>query len=95
MSRFLIFILIGIIIGCALGYLIFAQSGDGYIPVKTLISAGTNQDPETLSGAISALGDSIKEALLDLKTIRRNIIITALAGGLAGAFLSLLLKNRR
>ena len=93
MSRLLVFILIGIIIGMVLGYFIFAQIGDSYIPVRAFFSL--NENPQTIEGALKSLGKSLEQTLLDVKTKRRNIIILGLAGGLAGAFFSVFSKRRK
>lgn len=78
-------ILLCFAIGLSVGYLIFAQSGGGYIPIKNFITVKGNQNTGTLKGAFQTLGNSIEEALLDMKTRRRNIMISGLTGALIGA----------
>lgn len=94
MSRMFILIILGILAGLCIGYAIFAQAGDSYIPVKDLISIKGNTTPDTLQGVVQSLGKSLEEIILDLKTKRRNILISGLAGGLIGAFVAAFLQRR-
>jgi len=87
MSKMIILILLFFIIGLSVGYAIFGQAGDSYIPIKNFVTFKGNHDTNTLKGVMQSLGNSIGETLLDMKTRRRNILITGLAGGLLGAVL--------
>jgi len=87
MTRMILLILLCFFIGLSLGYAIFAQAGGDYIPIKSLVSIERNESTDTLKGVMQSLGNSIEEALLDLKTRRRNILITGLSGGILGAVL--------
>lgn len=95
MSRLLLLIVIGLTAGLVVGYLIFAQIGDEYIPVKTIIAFNADQDPENLSEAIRSLGKSIQNVILDIETIRRNILISGLVGAVGGALLFGLARGRK
>ncbi|AHC16374.1 hypothetical protein [Salinispira pacifica] len=95
MSRLLLLIVIGLVAGLVVGYFIFAQIGGEYIPVKTIIALGANEDPANLSEAIQSLGNSIQNIILDIETIRRNILISGLVGAIAGALLFGLARGRK
>jgi len=87
MSRMILLIVLCFLIGLSIGYAIFAQAGGDYIPIKNLVSIESNQSTDTLKEAMKSLGDSIEEALLNMKTRRRNILISGLTGGILGALL--------
>jgi len=83
MKRIILLLIIVGIIGLAVGYLIFARTGSGYVSIQVLISPSKN-----------VLDDLVK-SVTGIKQMRRNILICGAVGAGVGLLLGLLTSRAR
>jgi len=83
MKRIILLLIIVGIIGLAVGYLIFARTGSGYVSIQVLISPSKN-----------VLDDLVK-SVTGIKQMRQNILICGAVGTGVGLLLGLLTSRAR
>lgn len=83
MKRIILLLIIVGIVGLAVGYLIFARTGSGYVSIQVLISPSKN-----------VLDDLVK-SVTGIKQIRQNILICGAVGAGVGLALGLLTSRVR
>jgi len=83
MKRIILLLIIVGIIGLAVGYLIFARTGSGYVSIQVLISPSKN-----------VLDDLVK-SVTGIKQMRQNILICGAVGAGVGLLLGLLTSRAR
>jgi hypothetical protein len=83
MKRIVLLLIVVGVIGLAVGYLIFARTGSGYVSVQVLISPSKN-----------VLDDLVK-SVTGIKQIRQNILICGAVGAGVGLLLGLVTSRAR
>ena len=83
MKRIIALLIIGAVIGLAVGYLIFARTAGGYVSVQVLVSPSKN------------VLDDLVRSVTGIKKMRQNILICGAAGAGIGLMLGLLAARRR
>lgn len=83
MKRIILLLIIVGIIGLAVGYLIFARTGSGYVSVQVLFSPSKN------------VLDELVKSVTGIKQIRQNILICGAVGAGVGLLLGLVTSRAR
>ena len=83
MKRIILLLIIVGIIGLAVGYLIFARTGSGYVSVQVLFSPSKN------------VLDELVKSVTGIKQIRQNILICGAVGAGVGLVLGLVTSRAR
>ena len=83
MKRAILLLIVVGLIGLAVGYLIFARTGSGYVSVQVLVSPSKNR-----------LDDLVK-SVTGINKIRQNILICGGVGAAVGLLLGLVTSRRR
>jgi hypothetical protein len=82
-TRIIALLIIFAVIGLAVGYLIFARTGSGYISVQVLVSPSKN-----------VLDDLVK-SVTGIKQVRQNILILGAVGAGVGLALGVVTSRKR
>jgi hypothetical protein len=83
MKRIILLLIVVGIIGLAVGYLIFARTGSGYVSVQVLVSPSKN------------VLDELVKSVTGIKRIRQNILICGAVGAGVGLLLGLVTSKAR